>query len=334
MSPGSCASRGAWRSACESAPSSRRASSRARGRWYVIRRHLFPNAIGPTLVGVSLTAAYTLLAAATLSYLGLGTPPPAPSWGNMLQASFDTVFQDWRYGIWPGLCIVIVALGYMLVSEGIEVAVQRSGSAGAAAVVDAPGVTPLTAGGTHRECGLVRQDAALSESGPAVPTSSDVVLAIADLVVDFPLEGRTIRAVDGLSLTIRPGQRLGVVGESGLGKSTVALAVLGLLEAPGRIAWRLDPARRPRAERREGRCAPERARRPHRDDLPGRARLPQPGQDDRVPADRGDQAPHRRGQGRSPSSARSSCSPRSACRRPGRGSTSIRTSSRAGCGSA
>ena len=66
----------------------------------------------------------------------------------MLQASFGTVFQDWRYGIWPGLCIVIVALGYMLVSEGIEVAVQRSGSAGAAAVVDAPGVTPLTAGGT------------------------------------------------------------------------------------------------------------------------------------------------------------------------------------------
>ena len=43
---------------------------------------------------------------------------------------------------------MIVALGYMLVSEGIEVAVQRSGSAGAAAVVDAPGVTPLTAGGT------------------------------------------------------------------------------------------------------------------------------------------------------------------------------------------
>jgi peptide/nickel transport system permease protein len=97
--------------------------------WYVIRRHLLPNAIGPLLVGVALTAAYTLLAAATLAYLGLGTPPPAPSWGNMLKESFNYLFQEWRYGIWPGICIVVVALGYMLVSEGVERAVQRGAGA-------------------------------------------------------------------------------------------------------------------------------------------------------------------------------------------------------------
>ncbi len=117
---------------------------------YVIWRHLLPNAIGPLLVGIALTAAYTLLAAATLSYLGLGTPPPAASWGNMLQASFNYVFQDWRYGIWPGLCIVTVALGYMLVSEGIEVAVRRSGSAGAGAGAVEPTGRPAGADTTGK----------------------------------------------------------------------------------------------------------------------------------------------------------------------------------------
>jgi peptide/nickel transport system ATP-binding protein len=77
------------------------------------------------------------------------------------------------------------------------------------------------------------QDAAV---GPAdVAGAGEAILSISDLVVEFPLESRTVRAVDRLSFTIRAGQRLGVVGESGSGKSTVAMAVLGLLEPPGRI---------------------------------------------------------------------------------------------------
>ena len=60
---------------------------------YTVRRHLLPNAIGPLLVGFALTAAYALLAAATLSYLGLGPPPPAPSWGTMLQDAFGFPFR-------------------------------------------------------------------------------------------------------------------------------------------------------------------------------------------------------------------------------------------------
>ena len=72
-------------------------------------------------------------------------------------------------------------------------------------------------------------------TGAPLESPGDIVLSIDDLVVDFPLGERTVRAVDGLSLTIRPGQRLGIVGESGSGKSTVAMAVLGLLGPPGTI---------------------------------------------------------------------------------------------------
>jgi peptide/nickel transport system ATP-binding protein len=77
--------------------------------------------------------------------------------------------------------------------------------------------------------------AASDRTRPAGSGTAAPVLSIAGLVVDFPLENRTVRAVDGLSFTIHPGQRLGVVGESGSGKSTVAMAVLGLLEPPGKI---------------------------------------------------------------------------------------------------
>lgn len=99
---------------------------------YVVRRHLLPNAIGPLLVTFGLTAAYALLAAATLSYLGLGSPPPAPSWGVMLQDAFKYPFQAWWYGIFPGLSIVWVALAYMLISQGVEHAIARGPFAAAA----------------------------------------------------------------------------------------------------------------------------------------------------------------------------------------------------------
>ncbi len=95
------------------------------GPFHVVRKHLFPNSIGPLLVSLSLTAAYALLAAATLSYLGLGEPPPSPSWGSMLQDAFGYPFQAWWYGVFPGVCIVWCAYGYVLVSQGVERAVAR-----------------------------------------------------------------------------------------------------------------------------------------------------------------------------------------------------------------
>jgi ABC-type glutathione transport system ATPase component len=65
---------------------------------------------------------------------------------------------------------------------------------------------------------------------------TEPILSVRDLVVDFPLRDETFRAVDGISFDIAPGQVLGVVGESGAGKSMTGAAVIGLIERPGRIS--------------------------------------------------------------------------------------------------
>ncbi|MDT8343649.1 MAG: ATP-binding cassette domain-containing protein [Thermohalobaculum sp.] len=69
------------------------------------------------------------------------------------------------------------------------------------------------------------------EAGEASPA-----LEVRGLTVEFPNRRGTLTAVEGVSLSIAPGEVLGVVGESGAGKSMTGLAVLGLLEPPGRIA--------------------------------------------------------------------------------------------------
>jgi peptide/nickel transport system permease protein len=90
------------------------------GPFHVLTRHLLPNAAGPIIVGCALTASTSLLTAASLSYLGVGVQPPTSSWGNMLQTSFQWLFQDPLYGVMPGVCITLVALGYTWVADGVQ----------------------------------------------------------------------------------------------------------------------------------------------------------------------------------------------------------------------
>src|SRR5881227_1853084 len=62
------------------------------------------------------------------------------------------------------------------------------------------------------------------------------LLEVVDLCVEFPLRHGTLRAVSGISFAIWPGEVLGVVGESGAGKSITGAAIIGLIDPPGRIA--------------------------------------------------------------------------------------------------
>jgi peptide/nickel transport system ATP-binding protein len=90
---------------------------------------------------------------------------------------------------------------------------------------------------------------------------SDPVLSVRDLVVEFPTRRGVLRALDGVSFDVGPGEILGVVGESGAGKSITGAAIIGLIEPPGRIAGgeirlkgeRIDDLPRERMDRVRGR---------------------------------------------------------------------------------
>ena len=85
----------------------------------IIRRHMLPNVAGP-LIQMTVTFSGAVLAEASLSYLGLGTQPPTPSWGGMLQEARDVLFVAPWMAIWPGLAIATAVLGLNLTGDGIR----------------------------------------------------------------------------------------------------------------------------------------------------------------------------------------------------------------------
>ncbi|HAM43904.1 MAG TPA: peptide ABC transporter permease [Propionibacteriaceae bacterium] len=89
-------------------------------RWGVAGRHVLPN-IAPVIgVQASVGFALAILAEAALSYLGLGTPRPTPTWGNMLRDAQQYLFVMPIQTVWPGLAIALAVLGFNLLGDGLR----------------------------------------------------------------------------------------------------------------------------------------------------------------------------------------------------------------------
>jgi len=86
----------------------------------VLLRHVLPNIAGPIAVATALSVAGAILAESTLSFLGLGIQPPAPSWGNMLSNAQEMVFSAPLTAVWPGLAILLAVTGCTLVADGVR----------------------------------------------------------------------------------------------------------------------------------------------------------------------------------------------------------------------
>jgi peptide/nickel transport system permease protein len=83
-------------------------------------RHIFPNIVAPLIVQATLAIAAAVIAEASLSFLGLGQQPPAPSWGSMLNTARNYVDQAPWMAIWPGLSIFLLVLSFNLLGDGLR----------------------------------------------------------------------------------------------------------------------------------------------------------------------------------------------------------------------
>jgi peptide/nickel transport system permease protein len=95
-----------------------RATGSSNGR--ILFRHIFPNVLSPLIVETTLSLSFAILAEAALSFFGLGTQPPDPSWGRMLSEGRAYFQQSVWLAIWPGLAIMFTVLGFNLLGDGLR----------------------------------------------------------------------------------------------------------------------------------------------------------------------------------------------------------------------
>ena len=83
-------------------------------------RHILPNVMAPILVQATLAIAAAVIAEASLSFLGLGQQPPAPSWGSMLNTARNYIDHAPWMAVWPGVCIFLLVLSFNLLGDGLR----------------------------------------------------------------------------------------------------------------------------------------------------------------------------------------------------------------------
>ncbi|MCO6179860.1 ABC transporter permease [Ciceribacter sp. RN22] len=90
------------------------------GHFDIMTRYILPNIMAPIIVQATLTVATAIIAEASLSFLGLGQQPPAPSWGSMLNVAKNFLDQAPWMAMWPGAAIFLVVIGFNLLGDGLR----------------------------------------------------------------------------------------------------------------------------------------------------------------------------------------------------------------------
>ena len=176
----------------------------------IITRHVLPNLIVPIVVYATFDLGRIILAATVLSYIGLGAQPPTPEWGRMVSETQGHLFNRWWLPLAPAATILLVVLGFNLLGDGLRDAYDPK----------------------LRQIYLAKKE--VEEGIQKIPMKEikGEVLTISGLQLIFKTPGGIIKALDGVNLWLNRNEVLGIVGESGAGKSVLGLSVLGLVPRP------------------------------------------------------------------------------------------------------
>ena len=183
------------------------------GHGRIILTEILPNVVPVIVIAMSTTIGWMILETAGLSFLGLGSQPPQADLGSMLGEARSALITNPHTSVVPGAMILVIVMGINLLGDGVRDALDPR----------------LRSGALTRPMAATR----VARRGP-VPASEDpgAVLELQGLETQFHVKDRIYRAVGGVDLKVAPGECLGIIGESGSGKSVTALSVMGLVASP------------------------------------------------------------------------------------------------------
>ena len=224
--------------------------SGARAPWILIK-HVMRNTAAPVLVFATVLVADAIILEASLTFIGSGLQATeVPTWGNVLSeasSNLSVLQGKWWTAFFPGLFIMITVLCLNLLSEGITDAMVAAPSSAAVAQVDQNTdreadrllLDPRLAYAEQAESLQARLDELETVEGKrhdrfVASFEATPLLEVKDLCIKFERHG-DVNVVDHVSFKVRPGETMGLVGESGCGKSITALTIMGLIDPKAEI---------------------------------------------------------------------------------------------------
>jgi peptide/nickel transport system permease protein len=218
------------------------------GRTYIMLKHIVRNTAAPVLVFATVMVADAIILEASLSFLGAGIQDPDPSWGNVISYGRNLVLSGgWWATTFAGLVILLTVLSLNILAEGLTDAMVNPKLKRAAPVKDDDGsaaaALELAKADAEARAAIENPFAALdkellllqaveksrTDRLDQVGSEARVILEVKNLSIRFPARFDNTPIVENVSFTVREGETMGLVGESGCGKSITSLAIMGLL---------------------------------------------------------------------------------------------------------